>query len=446
MRKPETPPSTAEILKKPPGELFETLQSKDFKEALAKSESGYLHWDKLRYMIRNPNFSPADVWIFSNVFRQPRMKTLPLFGQGKMPLRFNMPDPLQHELMLIDQQLAGGLVSDEDVVPPASQRERFIVSALQEEAIASSMLEGAVTTRKVAKEMLNLGRKPRNRGERMVANNYQAIQFIRDNKKADLSPQFLLEVQKILTDETLDDPSQVGRFRTINDDIRIIDARDNEVMHIPPPAPELSQRLKALCEFANSPPHEKRFVHPVIAACVLHFQIGFDHPFCDGNGRTARAIFYWMMLRHGYWLFEYLPISRLIYRAPVRYARAFLYCETDNFDVTYFLMYKAKIIGLARRDLRDYIIAKQWELSQARKISASDRRLNHRQQEIVLNAVRNPDINFTISEHRGKYGLSYETARTDFLSLVKWGYLKKLTIGKRYEFMTGPRVEKKAKQ
>jgi Fic family protein len=443
MKKPERPPTTANILKRPADEFVKILQSKEFKDALGKSETEYLHWDKLRYRIHTPGIEPADVWMFSNLARQSRMKMLPLFGQGRFPLRFNTPDPLQHELMLIDQQLAGGLVSEEDATPPASQRERFIVSALQEEAIASSMLEGAVTTRQVAKEMLKVGRRPRNRGEQMVVNNYQAIQFIRDNKKTDLSPEFLLEVQKILTDNTLDEPDQVGRFRNEKDDIRVIDARDNEVMHVPPPASELSQRLKELCAFANLPSHEKKFVHPVIAACVLHFQIGFDHPFCDGNGRTSRAIFYWMMLRHGYWLFEYLPISRLIYRAPIQYARAFLYCETDNFDVTYFLMYKAKIIGLARRDLREYISAKQQQLSQARKLSSSDSRLNYRQQEIVLNATRNPESYFTISEHRGKHSLSYDTARNDFLRLVKWGYLKKITVGKRYEFTAGQKVGEK---
>ena len=190
------------------------------------------------------------------------------------------------------------------------------------------MLEGAVTTHQEAKEMLKAGRKPRDRGEQMVVNNYHAIQFIRENRNTELSPNFLLELQKILTDRTLDDTGQVGRFRTTNDLISVVDARDNEVMHIPPPASELPVRLKALCDFANQPPQEKKFVHPVVAACVLHFQVGFDHPFCDGNGRTARALFYWMMLHHGYWLFEYLPISRLIYRADKNMREPFSTAKT----------------------------------------------------------------------------------------------------------------------
>lgn len=40
--------------------------------------------------------------------------------------------------------------------------------------------------------------------------------------------------------------------------------------------------------------------------------IAYMHPFVDGNGRTARALFYWYMLKSGYWLTEYLSISRVI--------------------------------------------------------------------------------------------------------------------------------------
>ncbi len=342
--------------------------------------------------------------------------------------------------MLIDQQLDGGLTTDDEAPPTATQREKFIIKALQEEAIASSMLEGAATTRHEAKQMLKTGRRPRNRGEQMVLNNYQAIQFIRERRNVDLSPEFLLELQRILTDKTLDKPDEVGRFRTDDDNISVVNSRDNEVIHVPPPATSLSDRLKALCQFANQPPHAKEFIHPVIAACVLHFQLGFDHPFCDGNGRTARALFYWMMLRRGYWLFEYLPISRLIYRAPVKYARAFLYSETDDFDVTYFLMYKARIIEKARRELKEYLSHKHDQVVRARRLFTSDRRLNHRQQELILRVARSQDRIFTIAEHQNNHEIAYGTARKDLMQLTAWKYLKQTEVGNRFEFSARPKI------
>jgi Fic family protein len=440
MRKPETPPPWNDLIAKHLGSLQAAHTNKEIQELSHRCESQYWPWQKLKFIARAKNVDPEIVWMLSRFAREPRFKSLPLHGYALTPLRFNMPDRLQYELMLIDQQLAGGLSSEDETPPTASQRERFILTALREEAIASSMLEGAVTTRQEAKQMLKSGRRPRNRGEQMVLNNYRAIQFTRENRNVDLSPEFLLELQRILTEKTLDDPGQIGRFRNDADSVTIVDERDNEVMHVPPAAEELPGRLKAICSFANNPPQGRDFIHPVVAACVLHFQVGFDHPFCDGNGRTARALFYWMMLRRGYWLFEYLPISRLIYRAPAKYARAFLHCEIDHFDVTYFLMYKARIIETARRDLREYLSKKQDQFSQARRLFSSDRRLNHRQQDIVLHATRNAHRYFTIAEHQNKHGVAYATARNDFLQLVSWKYLKKISVGKRFEFSAGERV------
>ena len=65
------------------------------------------------------------------------------------------------------------------------------------------------------------------------------------------------------------------------------------------------------------------FLHPVIRSILLHFWVAYDHPFVDGNGRNARALFYWSMLRHGFWLAEFFSISHEILKAPRKYYRAF---------------------------------------------------------------------------------------------------------------------------
>lgn len=440
MRIPKHPPNTDELIQDRLDDLREALGRDDYQAVVRRCEAKYWHWDKLRFAVPS-KIDPKLVWWMVKVGRRQRYRALDLMGHEQANLKLNLPDRVHHELMLIDQQLAGRLVAEDESPLSRSQKERFIISALREEAIASSMLEGAATTRRDAKQMLKSGRKPRSRGEQMVLNNYRAITFIRDNLKLDLSAEFLLELQTILTESTLDKQDEVGRYRSDTDRITVIDQRDDEVIHVPPPASELAERIEKLCAFANQPAQEGGFIHPVIKACVVHFQIGFDHPFCDGNGRTARAIFYWLMLREGYWLFEYLPISRLIYRSPVRYARAFLYCETDEFDLTYFLMYKLSIISRARRELREYMKRKHRQMSQARKLFSADRKLNHRQQEIVLQAARNPDRFFTIADHQSKHAIAYGTARSDLLELAQWGYMKQVQVGNRYEFFPGPRID-----
>ncbi|MEM9419801.1 MAG: Fic family protein, partial [Planctomycetota bacterium] len=383
MRKPQQAPSLNALFGKITPEALEQARTDKYIDFARRASHKYYHWDKMRFVARSEKLDPEVVWLMEKLRRVPQLQDLPLRGYKGETLKYSIPPVVQEELMRVDQQLAGEFTT-QDEQPLPGQKERFIISALREEAIASSMLEGAVTTRVDAKEMLRKGRKPKTHGERMVLNNYQAINFIRDQKDVDLSPEFLLELQKILTENTLEREDEVGRFRTASDDVTVVDDRDGEIMHTPPPAEELDDRLARLCDFANQDHGQRHFIHPVVKACVLHFQVGFDHPFCDGNGRTARALFYWSMLRSGYWLFEYLPISRLIFAGAVKYARAFLYTETDDFDATYFLAYKMSVIQRARSEFNDYVARKMLAMSQARRLYAKDTRLNHRQREVVL--------------------------------------------------------------
>ncbi len=137
----------------------------------------------------------------------------------------------------------------------------------------------------------------------------------------------MLELHRILTEGTLDDPTAAGRLQRPDEErIAVVDATDGSLIHTPPPATELPARLQALCDFANQGEDESdSFIHPVVRAILLHFFLAYDHPFEDGNGRTARALFYWAMRTNGYWLAEYLSISRILREAPAQYSRAFLF-------------------------------------------------------------------------------------------------------------------------
>ena len=226
-------------------------------------------------------------------------------------------------------------------------RNHYLVSSLMEEAIRSSQLEGATTSRRVAKELLQSGREPRDRSELMILNNYRALEFMRDGMGDTLTPDLVFDVfQRILTEGTLDDPTAAGRLQTPEEErVVVLDATTGALIHTPPPADQLQDRIRAMCAFANE--HDdgvESFIDPVVRGILLHFWLAYDHPFVDGNGRTARALFYWYMRTQKYWLVEYLSISRVIRRAPAKYARAFLLSETDGGDTTYFLFHQLKVI------------------------------------------------------------------------------------------------------
>ncbi len=420
---------------RPPALTFSSLvgDAMFWASIYAPSTGKYLHWDKLRHLRPPKGITHEQWWSALKLARMQVSKNLLLMKDvSGHPFAFALPDPIPEMLHRIDQDAAGRIeVAEQNIANPAT-RDRYIVRSLAEEAITSSQLEGAATTRSVAKEMIRSRRKPRSRDEQMILNNYQTMRRIRELKGKPLTPALLLDLHRTLAHETMDDPSAVGRFRTPDDRVEVA-TPDNEVLHTPPPAEHLEQRLAALCDFANGATPDY-FVHPVIRSIILHFWLAYEHPFVDGNGRCARAMFYWSMLKEGYWLCEFISISQIIRKGPAKYGRAFLYTETDDNDLTYFILYHIEIIRRAIQELHDYIAAKTAQVRQAEQLIRASVSLNHRKLALLSHALRHPDAQYTFESHRVSHNVVYQTARSDLLDLVDKGLLAERTVGRRYCF------------
>lgn len=406
----------------------------------------YYHWHKLSRIARDDKIDPLAAWAVIRFGRMSQAKRLPLRGEGTNPLFFVPTGLVQLECMRIDQELASGIPGGVDRPLGADARTRYVVSSMMDEAIASSQIEGASTLHRVAKQMLREGREPKNLSERMIINNYNAMKMVRDRRGEPMSPEFLLEIQLVLTDGTLDDPGQQGRFRTSDDVVEVVSNRDGEVIHTPPPASELKARIQRLCDFANhTPTAAGDFIHPIVKAIALHFQIGFDHPFCDGNGRTARALFYWSALRDRYELLEFLPISRMILDAPGKYVRAYQETETDGFDLTYFLHFHLDVISRAREGFKNRAVSKQQEIERQENLLRSEIDLNYRQRTLLQAASEDPGRLFTIQGHQQAHALAYATSRADLLDLVDRGLLERRTVGNKFVFKASAKLVSKLK-
>jgi Fic family protein len=305
---------------------------------------------------------------------------------------------------------------------------------LIEEAITSSQLEGANTSRRVAKEMLRTGRPPRDKSEQMIVNNYHAMNFIREHRQEKLTPEFVCEVHWMVTERTLENPESAGRMQLPEEDrVNVLDKQTGDVLHAPPSAEQLPERMETMCRFANGQ-DIGTFLHPVVRAVILHFWLAYDHPFDDGNGRTARALFYWSMLSQGYWLAEFLAISRILTQAPVQYARPFLYTETDDRDVTYFIMHQLRVIMKAISELEGYLKRKMTEIKRTEGLIKRSVELNHRQIALLGHALRHPDQMYTVKSHSSSHNIVHQTARTDLLGLESRGLLVRQKVGKAYYF------------
>jgi Fic family protein len=424
-------------IKAPP--FVDVLHSVDFAARAADivrvgpaPEGRYLHWDELRHRQPPGNLSHEEWWAGVKIARVNALKSIPLNDPGGAPFRYMLPDPVLRLLHVIDQNASGGIQLTEEVTNPGT-RDRYIVNSLIEESITSSQLEGASTTAEVARDMLRSGRRPLDRSERMILNNFNAMRFVQENRTRPLTPDFVFELHRMVTDGTLDDAAKAGRFRTDADDIVVSDQYGN-TLHTPPREAELAARLEAMCAFANSKSNDGSFMHPVVRAIVLHFWLAYDHPFVDGNGRTARALFYWSMLADRYWLAEYISVSRILKKAPGQYARAFLFTETDENDLAYFIVYQLGVIECAIEELKAYLREKMAEIREVQSLLRRSADFNYRQLALLSHALKHPGRPYTVQSHQTSHGVSTATARNDLDDLAERRLLGKRRAGKAFVF------------
>lgn len=437
MKIPRTPPAFPELLHKlPPDRLIKILTAVH----PLPPRLEYLHWDQLIRRSPPAGLTHEEWWLGLKLGRQPSYKPIALRDKAGRPFQFLVVDPIREQLHRIDLG-AGGRIGVPEPITNPDTRDQYHVSSLIEEAITSSQLEGATTTREVATEMLRSARPPRDRSEQMILNNFRMMQRVATLKEEPLTPDLVFELHRLATDRTLNDPSAAGRFRREDERIIVGDEEDT-VFHAPPAARELAERMAAMCDFANgeTPPY---FVHPVLRSILLHFWLAYDHPFVDGNGRTARTLFYWSMLRHGFGLFEYVSISSILRKAPAQYGRAFLYTETDDNDLTYFILHQIAVIRRALDELHQYIEQKAAALKALEQELRGMERFNHRQRALISHALRHPHHRYTIEGHRRSHNVVYQTARVDLLDLAERGILEARKVGKAWHFTPRPDLEAK---
>lgn len=437
MKIPVSPPNFIDIMHRiaKSGELINLVS----RSSVFDDKGRYVHWDKLRHLTPPDELTHEQWWFAIKSARNSLSNGVSLVDKHQSKFNYSLIDAVHKQLHWLDRHACGAIQSSE-AITNAKMRDTYLIRSLIEEAINSSQLEGASTTREVAKEMIRQQRAPKDKSEQMIFNNYHAMQFIREIKDEKLTPSIVFELHKILTKGALND-NEVGRFRTENDDIHVVDNATQDKLHTPPLASELDERLQKMCDFANSDSmNDKHFIHPMLRAIILHFMLAYDHPFCDGNGRVARALFYWLSARHGYWLVEFVSISRVIKKSSTQYGKAFLHTETDDNDLTYFILHQLDVIRQAIDALHHYLDIKIQGISEAEQKLVNNPKLkgklNYRQLALLRHALKHPRFSYVVDEHQISHGISYDIARKDLLEMAdNLKLLVKTKQGRRYFFV-----------
>lgn len=386
-----------------------------------KVNADYEYWDKAKYKKLPEGFTPQMLW--ANVKASRLRSMIPVWN--KYSINLCVTSQMQRLCHEFDMKFGSFWEVEGDT--QSSERKYYLSSSLMEEAIYSSKMEGASTTRIVAKDMLRKKKSPQNKSQQMIANNYNTIQYIVEHKDEPLTEELLLTIHRLMTEKTLDNPEDAGRFRT-NDKVVVADMVEGDIIYTPPSFQEIPEFVESLCDFFNND-NPRTFIHPIIRGIIVHFMLAFMHPFVDGNGRTARALFYWYMLKEGYKLTEYMSISRVIAKSKSNYEKAFRYVENDGNDMGYFVAYNLEALEISFKQLRDYIQRKQREKSAASSFMMAGN-INQRQALVLQRLKEEPETIFTVKDVQEQFSVSSMTARKDLSDLVKQGYMTEIALNK----------------
>jgi Fic family protein len=407
----------------------------------------YLPWDELRYRTPPAGLTSQEWWAALKFARRANRRVIaPMESCYGQPFGLVELPSIQRALHEFDRTNVGEQIFSALGNPDAKVEYR--IRQLIEEAISSSEIEGArPTTREAAQQMLRERRAPASRDERMILNNLRAMERLRElhASRERLQVAHLLELHRILGEEALEVEDAAGCFRTHEHVVTVSDLEGN-VWHTPPDARGIDERIERLLAFAHGEADEGGgFIHPIVRAIVTHFWLGYEHPFRDGKGRMARALYYWCMLRYGYEVAEFLSISSPIDRSPKAYYLAFAHTESDGGDLTYFVIHQLEVMKTALSDLLAHLAARATRLRQLSALVASFDALNHRQRALLDHAIHHPAQGVTIEGHATSHGVHYMTARSDLAGLEQQGLVESRRVKKTKRYYPAKKLLRSAR-
>lgn len=166
-------------------------------------------------------------------------------------------------------------------------------------------------------------------------NGKECLDFLR-SCKSELSTKMLEKVNGILTKNT--DVVYGGR-------IRFFDVKIQGSEHIPPPHTQVKGHMLNFSKWYSA---NKNKLHPFEFAALIHAKLTWIHPFEDGNGRTARAVMNFILMKKGFPMF-FIPFEK----------REDYYRSLEIADKGEYKEYVSRMLGLIIDQIRSYQNAKE---------------------------------------------------------------------------------------
>lgn len=386
----------------------------------------YLNKKEIRYRLPS-GIQISEFWPKLLEYRIKNGRELPLFDQKGNNFWY-CHLPYADNLEIIDKHAKYTVNNHIDIIfKKAPKTEKFLImDALIDEAFNSSVIEGAFSTRKRSKEIIEKGIRPTNISEQMIYNNYQALDFVMDNIHKKIDEELILEIYKLITHNTLNEEDKTEGYRS--DSVIVWDYANQKQVYEGPHYSKVPKMMADLINFINN----EDDLHPVEKASIIHFYFVYIHPFFDGNGRTARVLSYMYLLQHGYDFFRFFSISTVIREQKNKYYKAIQNCEEYSRDLTYFIDFNTKMILESLINVLDRLGKEFGKVLIFHNLEKRGIMLTLRQKRCLSFFIKKEKNYITIDEYQKKYKIAYETARKDLNSLEAIGVFHKTKIGKKF--------------
>lgn len=375
----------------------------------------YLSREEIAY--RLPVSIPiGQFWPVMEAARKKSAISLPLKAQNGLPFWFVINKTIEAQCDAVAAVARRSFVFDE-------LSKQAMEEATIDEAVWSSVIEGAFTSKAEAARIIRQNKSPANKSEQMVKNNYQALLYVLEHLEDPITAQTLIDIARIVSRGASDET--VEGFRTVP----VYVTGREEIVYTPPDAAQIPALVDDLIAFITDSE-----LHPLLKACIAHFYFVYVHPFTDGNGRTARALSYMMLLRTGYDFFRYFSISGLIAEERGRYYKAMRQVETSVNDMTYFIDYYSSMLSRSVERMKEHLLGHVLTEKRMHALQAAGR-LNERQQKGTRWLLEGKTAQVTVDAWKKKFRTATETARQDLLLLCEEGLLERKMEGRKAIFI-----------
>ena len=309
-----------------------------------------------------------------------------------------------------------------------SFKKDFLINSTIEEAITSAIYEGANSTRAQAKSLIASNSKPHNKDEWMLMNNYKAMNWIKSHLNIPTSNELILKIHEIISKNTLegDDAHFCGKFR----DDKIFVGQHEGVTHT-----KIKETLQEVIHIISKHP---RFLHSLIKGIAFHYFIAYIHPFFDGNGRTARTLFYFEMIKTNLKFIELLSISANLKNQGEKYSQSFDLVKEHELDMTFFIDFCLDSLSTALEKVENKVSY----LININHLKETEK-LNTNQIALLQKGALNKYKTIQINEYAQNIKRSREIARKELKDLFKKGFLKEEKQGKKHVYKIDNRYLKK---